>query len=123
MRCVLWRLLFPSLQFSCSLSATIQQICELCRFPQSPFPSLPETAPTNVVLAQILQLSRLDNELVYLRKDVQLLAWLEIPSSQLLRYPIQDLECTSILYLGRILVLLAVDAVGSVHVQAGRHTR
>lgn len=40
------------------------------------------------MLAQILQLRRLDDELVDLRNDVHLLAGFEVPAAQLLRNPI-----------------------------------
>lgn len=75
------------------------------------------------MLTQILQLRRLHDKLVDLRKDVQLITGLEVSACQLLRYPIQDLKRTGILHLGRVLVLLAVDAVGaSIDLQTCRYT-
>lgn len=85
----------------------------------------PETAPTNVMLAQVLKLRRLDDELVDLRDDVQLLASLEVPAVELLRDPVQNLDGARVLYLGRVLVLLllSVDPVGAVGQTAWRDDR
>ena len=43
----------------------------------------PEAAPSNVVLAEVLQLCGLDNQLVNLVDDVQLLAVLKVAARQL----------------------------------------
>src|SRR4051812_16093740 len=63
---------------------------------------LPEAAPPNVVLAQILELRRLRNQLINLRDDIQLLAGFEIPARQLLRHAIQHLERALVLHLSRV---------------------
>jgi len=46
-------------------------------------PQLPETTPTNVMLAQVLQIRRLLNEPVDLLEDVELIAT-KVPARQLL---------------------------------------
>src|SRR6186713_753013 len=58
----------------------------------TPLPSLPEAAPTDKMLTQILQLGRVVDQLVHLINNVQLLLALEVPPRQLLRHPVQHLE-------------------------------
>lgn len=69
---------------------------------------LPETTPSNKVLAQILQLRRFNNQLVDLANNIQFFCILEIATCQLLTDTIQDLQGPCILHLG---ILSAVDGI------------
>lgn len=60
---------------------------------------LPETTPSNVVLTQILQLRSFNNEFVHLVDNIQLLIRLEISPRKLLRNPVENLDCSSVLTL------------------------
>lgn len=73
---------------------------------------LPETAPTNIVLAQVLQLRRLDDQLVHLVQYVQLFIFLEVSPRQLLLHPLQHLYSPLVLTLRFLLLTThAVDGL------------
>lgn len=69
------------------------------------------------MLAQVLQLRRLLNQLVHLHNDIQLLGRLEVPSVQLLLDAVEHLERPLVLdfrlglLLLRLVVVAAVDDV------------
>ena len=63
--------------------------------------SSPEAAPSDVMLAQILQAGRLRQQLVHLLLHVQLLVALEVRSRQLLLDPCQHLQRPCVLHLAR----------------------
>lgn len=87
--------------------------------------SLPETAPSYVVLAQVLQLGSLHNELVHLVDDVQLFVVLKVTSCKLLRDAIKHLDGPSILalhFLGTI-DQVSVRSCGAVRTRAGPSCR
>lgn len=67
--------------------------------------SLPETAPSDVMLAQVLQFCSLDKQLVYLQNICQLLVRFEVVTSKLLLDSVQDLHCAL------VLGLLDIDTV------------
>jgi hypothetical protein len=67
--------------------------------PVSLYITSPETAPSDVVLAQILQICRLSNQSVHLKIHVKFFVRLEIASCQLLLNPGQHLQGPSILHL------------------------
>ena len=89
----------------------------LCSTNESP---LPETAPSNVMLAQVLQLGSLDDQLVNLIGYVELLVRLEVATSELLLHAIQDLKSTGVL---NFLLLLLVVAMAINHAAASRVDR
>lgn len=78
-----------------------------------PHHPLPKAAPTNIMLAQVLQIRRLPDEPIDLRVDVQLLLRLEVTAGQLL------LDTRQHLQRARVLLLLGLRLVGPAG--AGRH--
>lgn len=75
----------------------------------------PEAAPPYVVLAQVLQLGGLNDQLVDLVDDVKLFVGLEVTTSQLLLNPVKHLDGSSVLALG---FLRSVDHIAVVSSRA-----
>ena len=68
----------------------------------------PETTPTNIMLAQILQIRRLPQQSVNLRFDEKLILGFEIPTSQLILDSTKNLHRTSILSFSCFAVVMAI---------------
>lgn len=68
----------------------------------------PEAAPPYVVLAEVLELGGLDDQLVNLLIDSELVLPVEIPAGELLRDAVQDLDGSGILDLGHVGSAIAV---------------
>ena len=62
----------------------------------------PEAAPTNIMLAEIFELGRLNDELIHLIRNIEFFVWFEVTSSELLSNTIQDFNCPGILHLGHL---------------------
>jgi hypothetical protein len=68
----------------------------------------PEAAPTNIMLAEIFELSCLNNELIHLIRNIEFFVWFEVTSSELLSNTIQDFDSPSILYLGHLMSSIGI---------------
>ena len=65
-----------------------------------PLAASPETAPSYVVLAEVFELGGLDDQLVNLLIDGELILWLEVSASELLRNAVEHLDGSCVLHLG-----------------------
>jgi hypothetical protein len=86
--------------------------------PTFAFPS-PETAPANVMLAQVLQARRFADELADLHFDIQILFSLEVSARQLLFDTCKYLDGSLILYLFGLRIFFLAACCGSAGTASG----
>src|ERR1700753_2622086 len=77
-----------------------------------PSGSLPKTTPSNIMLAQILQIRSLANELIDLHLYSKFFFLLEIPTSKLFLDTGKDLNSARILHFFRFLLVHSVGGKG-----------